>query len=73
VRVAVWAKQAESCARYLAKGRRVAVDGRLRSNAWEDREGKKRQSLEVVANHVKFLSGPGDSSEVPFEPAAAGS
>jgi single-strand DNA-binding protein len=71
VRVSVWAKQAELCARYLAKGRRIAVDGRLRSSSWEDGEGKRRHSLEVVANHVQFLSGPGESSEVPFEPAAA--
>jgi single-strand DNA-binding protein len=73
VRVSAWAKQAELCARYLGKGRRVAVDGRLRSNSWEDGEGKRRRSVEVVANHVQFLSGPGESNEVPFEPAAAGS
>ena len=73
VRVSAWAKQAELCARYLGKGRRVAIDGRLRSNSWEDAEGKRRRSVEVVANHVQFLSGPGESSEVPFEPAAAGS
>ena len=70
-RVAVWAKQAEACAQYLAKGRRVAIDGRLRSNSWEDGEGKRRSSVEVVANHVQFLSGPADKEEVPFEPAAA--
>ena len=70
VRVAAWGKQAEACATYLAKGRRVAVDGRLRSHSWEDQEGKRRSSLEVVANHVQFLSGPGETSEVPFEAAA---
>jgi single-strand DNA-binding protein len=71
VRVTAWAKQAESCARYLGKGRRVAVDGRLRSNSWEDAEGKRRRSVEVVANHVQFLSGAPEGKEVPFEPAAA--
>ena len=71
VRVTVWAKQAETCARFLAKGRRVAIDGRLRSSSWEDAEGKRRNSLEVVANHVQFLSGPGDAAETPFEAAAA--
>ena len=71
VRVSAWAKQAESCARYLGKGRRVAVDGRLRSHSWEDADGKRRRSVEVVANHVQFLSGPAGSSDVPFEPAAA--
>ena len=70
VRVAAWGKQAESCAAFLAKGRRVAVDGRLRSSSWEDAEGKRRRSIEVVANHVQVLSGPADSEEVPFEAAA---
>ena len=73
VRVATWGKQAESCARYLSKGRRVAVDGRLRSNSWEDADGKRRRSLEVVANHVQFLSPADDGEEVPFEPAATAS
>jgi single-strand DNA-binding protein len=70
VRVAAWGKQAETCARYLGKGQRVAVDGRLRSHSWEDKEGKRRHSVEVVANQVQFLSGPGETSEVPFEAAA---
>jgi single-strand DNA-binding protein len=69
VRVSAWAKQAESCARYLGKGRRVAVDGRLRSNSWEDADGKRRRSVEVVAHHVEFLSGAADGKEVPFETA----
>ena len=73
VRVTAWGKQAESCARYLGKGRRVAVDGRLRSNSWEDAEGKRRRSVEVVANHVQFLSGTADAKEVPFEAATASS
>jgi single-strand DNA-binding protein len=69
VRVAVWNKQAEACDRYLAKGKRVAVDGRLRSRSWEE-EGKRRSAIEVVANRVQFLSAP-DGAEVPFEGAAA--
>ena len=70
VRVTAWARQAELCAQYLAKGRSVAIDGRLRSSSWEDAGGNRRRSLEVVANHVEFLSAS-DSSDVPFEPAAA--
>ncbi|MDQ3821730.1 MAG: single-stranded DNA-binding protein [Actinomycetota bacterium] len=70
VRVSTWGKQAESCARHLGKGRRVAIDGRLRSNSWEDADGKRRRSVEVVANHVQFLSPSSDEKEVPFEPAA---
>lgn len=62
IRVSTWNKQAESCARYLAKGRRVAVDGRIRTRSWEE-DGKRRTAVEVVANHVQFLSPPlGDDS-----------
>jgi single-strand DNA-binding protein len=64
VRVAVWNKQAEACARTLAKGGRIGIDGRLRSRTWSDADGKRRSAVEVVANHVEFLSdapspGPG--------------
>jgi len=74
--VSAWDRQAEVCSEYLAKGRRVAVDGRLRSHSWEE-EGKRRTKVEVVANRVQFLSAPGDAAaplatdDVPFEEAAA--
>lgn len=71
LRIAVWDRQAEVCAEYLAKGRRVAVEGRLRSRSWEDADGKRRSAVEVVANRVQFLSSP-EAAETPFEPAAAG-
>ena len=71
VRISAWEKQAEMCARYLSKGRRVAIDGRLRSRSWEE-EGKRRSAVEVVANRVQFLSPPDGSAaaDVPFEEAA---
>jgi single-strand DNA-binding protein len=69
VSIAVWNKQAESCERYLAKGKRVAVDGRLRSRSWEE-EGKRRSAVEVVANRVQFLSAPEEAAAMPFEGAA---
>ena len=58
VRVSAWNKQAGACANYLAKGRKVGVDGRLRSSSWEDTDGNKRNAIEVVANRVEFLSPP---------------
>jgi single-strand DNA-binding protein len=73
-RITAWNKQAELCGRYLAKGKRAGVDGRLKSSSWEDGEGNKRASVEVVARHVEFLSPPdgdGARTEVPFEPATA--
>ncbi len=71
VRISAWEKQAEMCARYLSKGRRVAIDGRLRSRSWEE-EGKRRSAVEVVANRVQLLSPPDGSAaaDVPFEGAA---
>ena len=53
--VTAWDRQAEVCHQFLAKGRRVALDGRLRSRSW-DEDGKKRTAVEVVANRVQFLS-----------------
>ena len=69
VRISTWNKQAELCAQYLAKGRKVGVDGRLRSSSWEDAEGNKRNAVEVVANRVEFLSSRGkeEAADIPFE------
>jgi single-strand DNA-binding protein len=52
--VTVWGAQGENCANYLAKGRPVAVEGRLDWREWE-KEGVKRQSVEIIANSVQFL------------------
>jgi len=54
-RVNVWGKQAESCNQFLSKGKRVYVEGRLRSRNWEGQDGQMRTSLEVSANRVIFL------------------
>jgi single-strand DNA-binding protein len=70
-RVTIWDRQAELCAQYLCKGRRVGIEGRLRSHSWED-EGQRRSAVDVVANRVEFLSPPQELAEVvPFEPAVA--
>jgi single-strand DNA-binding protein len=55
--VTVWGAQGENCARYLSKGRPVAIDGRLEWREWEDQQGNKRQSVEIIANSVQFLGG----------------
>lgn len=56
--ITVWGKQGEIAAQYLAKGRPVAIDGRLEWREWQDQQGNKRQSVEVVADSVQFLGGP---------------
>lgn len=58
--VTVWGAQGENCARYLAKGRPVAIDGRLEWREWNDQQGNKRQSVEIVADTVQFLAGGRD-------------
>ncbi len=54
VPVTVWGKQAESCAEYLAKGRMVAVSGRITTGSYE-KEGKTVYTTEVTAERVQFL------------------
>jgi len=54
-RIVVWGKQAENCAQYLQKGRSCYIEGRLQTREWEDKEGNKRQTTEIVAQNVTFL------------------
>jgi single-strand DNA-binding protein len=58
--VTVWGAQGENCARYLSKGRPVAIDGRLEWREWESNEGQKRQGIDIIAEAVQFLSSPRD-------------
>ncbi|MZP31408.1 single-stranded DNA-binding protein [Heliobacterium undosum] len=70
--IVVWQKQAENAARYLAKGRLVAVDGRLQSRSWTDQQsGQKRTAIEVVAETVRFLERSEQSGQ-PGDQAPAG-
>jgi single-strand DNA-binding protein len=55
--VTVWGAQGENCARYLAKGRPVAIDGRLEWREFEDRTGQRRQAIDIIADSVQFLGG----------------
>ena len=71
IRVTVWGPQAESCAQYLSKGKKVAVEGRLTSSTFE-KDGEKRYSLEVTANRVEFLSpAPNGNGQAQAEAQAA--
>lgn len=74
-RIVAWGKQAEVCSRFLRRGRQVYVEGRLDHSSYEDAEGKKRYSTEVVSNSVVFLGAKGerrggtqegDREELPF-------
>jgi single-strand DNA-binding protein len=68
-RISTWNRQAELCAQFLSKGRKVGIDGRLRSSSWEDGDGNKRSAVEVVANRVEFLTprnGKEAEADIPF-------
>lgn len=56
-RVVVWGKLAELCGKYLSKGRQVYLEGRIQTRSWEDKDGQKRYTTEVVANQIQFLGG----------------
>ena len=58
VTIVVWSKQAELCHQYLKKGRSIFVEGRLVYRTWEA-DGKTRSTMEVRADRVQFLGGPG--------------
>ena len=63
----VWRKQAENCANYIDKGDRVAIEGMLRQDKWQDKEGGNRYKIKIVANRVQFLASKKDKQEKPPE------
>ena len=72
VDVTVFGNQADVCATYLAKARRVAIEGRLQHSEWQAEDGSRRQKLEVIANSVEFLDRkPSDDQQPDAAQAAA--
>lgn len=55
VDVSAWGRLAETCAQFLAKGRQVALVGRLKQDRWETKEGQKRSKLTVIAESITFI------------------
>ena len=71
VDVEVWGRQAETIGQYLAKGRPIFVEGRLKLDQWDDKEsGQKRSKLKVVCENFQFIGAPKGSSEVSDQPPA---
>ncbi|WP_425448727.1 single-stranded DNA-binding protein [Dethiothermospora halolimnae] len=54
-RIVVWGRQAENCATYLTKGRMVAIQGRIQTGSYENSQGQRVYTTDVVANNVQFL------------------
>jgi single-strand DNA-binding protein len=63
-RIVVWAKQAEIAQQYLHKGSLIYVEGRIQTRQWDDREGQKRTTVEIVASNFRMLGGRGDAAAV---------
>ena len=61
-KIVVWGKQAEIAQQYLKKGSLVFIEGRIQSREWQDKEGQKRTSFEIVANNFRMLGGRGDAA-----------
>ena len=63
--VAVWNKMADICLKYLKKGSKVAVIGKIQNRSWEDKDGVKHYAQEIVASEIEFLSTPKANKEAP--------
>lgn len=71
-RVTVWGDQAEACHKYLSKGRSVYVEGRLQTRSWDDKDGTKKYSTDIVADRVLFLGGGKGEQRAPGGSVGAG-
>jgi single-strand DNA-binding protein len=62
-KVTLWGKKAESASKYLTKGRKAYVEGRLQLEEWTDRDGNTRHTLTIQGSEVQFLDGRGDGND----------
>jgi len=69
--IVAWGNLAETCKQYLTKGQLVYIEGRLQTRKWEDKEGQKHSSVEVVANEMTMLSDRRDGNHTTETGAAA--
>ncbi len=61
-KIVVWGKQAEIAQQYLKKGSLIFIEGRIQSREWQDKEGQKRTSFEIVASNFRMLGGRADGA-----------
>ncbi len=55
--IVVWGRSAENAKEYLSKGRPVYIEGRIQTRSWDDKDGNKRYTTEIVAQRLQFLGG----------------
>src|SRR5260370_2712644 len=63
--VVAWNKLAEICGEYLTKGKQIYIEGSIRSHQWEDQNGNKRTSYEIVPRDMKMLGSKADAERAP--------
>jgi single-strand DNA-binding protein len=68
-RIVAWGRLAEICGEYLSKGRQVYIEGRIQTREWDDKDGNKRWTTEIVAREMKMLGQRGDSAPRVSDPA----
>ena len=68
--IVAWRRLAEICGEYLTKGKLVYIEGRLETRQWEDREGNKRTTTEIIAREMQMLSAKGDAERERAAPPA---
>ena len=71
--VVAWRKLAEICGQYLNKGKLVYIEGKVQTRNWEDKDGNKRSTTEIVADNMVMLSGKADDSRTERSAPAAAS
>lgn len=59
-RIVVWSRLAETCERYLRKGSLIYIEGRIQTREWEDRDGNRRRTTEIVARNMQMLGSRSD-------------
>ncbi len=74
-RIVAWGKLAEICGEYLSKGRQIYVEGRIQTREWEDKEGNKRWTTEIVARNMQMLGRRSEGTDAgePGEPSSGSS
>jgi single-strand DNA-binding protein len=63
--IVAWSKLAEICGQYLKKGKLVFIEGRIQTREWDDRDGNKRRTTEIVASNMQMLDSRGSSPGTP--------
>ncbi len=64
-KIVTFGRLAEICGEYLNKGKQVYIEGRLRTRSWEDKDGNRRWTTEILASQMTMLGGPGQQADIP--------